>query len=177
MIKNLFLTLAVCGSLSVPAIGLACPRSAPATTLPLGIASTETSSITFTITRAGVFTVRRTLTDAVPATAVSCEVNLEGRYSRKLSYSSTKVLGTKSSLQQIVSFVAKRLPAVKPDKFRRQVIQPTLHVRVRTDCIDKDGISVLSDTTPVVARYVECGASTLPVGMGSFINTLTRKLR
>lgn len=164
--------------LSLPGIADACPRTTPArSALPLGIASTDQSKITFSLSRAGKLSIRRTLTAGVPAEAVSCSVVLEGRYSRKLSYSATKTLATRSSLRPVITFSAKDLPSVRPDKFRRQTIQPTLHVRVKTNCVDKDGNSNFLDVTPVVARYAECGATQNPVSMQKFVTTLIRRLR
>ncbi len=153
----------------------ACPNTRIATS-PLSIASTEASTIDYQLSSKGNFRVTRTLTDPLPAGTVACNIRLEGRYSRKQSYSRVLTLGTKSSLSQRVAFSARNLPSVNPYVFRKQKIQPVLHLRVVTECIDGSDAVTFSDTTPVVARYADCGSTSRAVTMATFVSRLIRKL-
>jgi hypothetical protein len=154
----------------------ACPVTTRAANFPSSFATSSTSTITFTLSNKGAFNVTRTLLADLPSNAASCTSTLLGRFSRNLSYSSLRTLGTSSSLSKRLRFRATKLPAVRADRFKGQTVQPSLHLQVVTECSDNNGATVFSDTSPVVARYADCGFTKARVGMGSFVSQLIRKL-
>jgi hypothetical protein len=154
----------------------ACPVTTRAANFPSSFATSSASTISFTLSSKGTFNVTRTLIADLPSNAVSCTSTLLGRFSRNQNYSSVRTLGTSSSLDKRISFRATKLPAVRADTFKGKTIQPSLHLRVATECTDNNGATVFSDATPVVARYADCGFTKARVGMGSFVSQLIRKL-
>ena len=166
------------GIFVLPQAGLSCPRNTDALAIPGAEAATSTSLMTLAISKTGTFTATRTLNEDVPDTAVSCAVSLEGRYRRSLAtFSRVETYKSKSSLAKRVSFVATKLPSVRSYSSRKQKIQPSIHVRVNTECVDINGNSVLSDTTAVVARYADCGSTRSDFTMATFIRQLKSRLK
>ena len=180
--KNTFRNVTVAGLITLSASAVyacpvyACPVTNRAANFPASFATTDTSSIAYSLSRTGTFTVTRTLAEDVPATAVACTTTLEGRYSRKASFSAVTTLGSRSSTAKVVKFTAKRLPSVKVERFNGGTIQPSLHLQAVTECVDSLGSVVLADTSPVVARYADCGFTSTRVSMATFVSTLVRKL-
>jgi hypothetical protein len=175
------LRLAIGGTVLV--IGLAateasaCERSLRSRSIPPSEASTATSTTRYTLSTRGVFTVVRTLTTPIPSTAASCSVVLQGKTRRRLgNISRLQTLDTHSSTQPVVTFSATRLPAVMADRVGARRVQPELHVRVATTCVDSGGVTVFEDKSPVVGRFADCGFSRNEVAMNTFITTLKRRL-